>query len=202
MSAAIREIVAYVEQFGQAREHWEQAFQNGFDPCELALLATRLRSVEPPTRVDARGYHVRLEPRFELRPKERRELAKRLIAAGHADNARARNQTGVSRTTWWRIRRDLEQAGNGGLTPLSEPRSDAGLRVSKCATPGSSPSPATADTLPLLVEPRRNRPNGMPAALCGLCPRDRLDYASARAVEVNEQGQGASYAEFRRKWST
>jgi hypothetical protein len=55
MSAAVLEIVAYVEQFGQAREHWERAFQNGFDPCELALLATRLRSIDPPTRIDDRG---------------------------------------------------------------------------------------------------------------------------------------------------
>jgi hypothetical protein len=198
--SAVQEIVAYVEQFGQAREHWEQAFANGMTPVELALLATRLRSVDPLTRVDSRGYHLPLERRFELRPKERRELAERLIAAGHADNLAARNQTGVSRTTWWRIRRDVEQAHNGGLTPLSEPRSDAGLRVSKSTCPGSSPSPATADTLPLLVEPRRSRPKGMPAALCGLCPRDHFAYATARPREINQAGQGTTATEFRRKW--
>jgi hypothetical protein len=140
MSAAVEKIVAYVDQFGDAREHWERAFSNGMTPAELALLATRLRSVDPPTRLDGRGYHVQTEPRFELRPKERRELAARLIAAGHADDARARNQTGVSRTTWWRIRRDREQAGNGGLTPLSEPSPDAGLRVSKRPDAGCSPT--------------------------------------------------------------
>jgi hypothetical protein len=139
MSAVVEKVVAYVEQFGDAREHWERAFANGMDSRELALLATRLRSVDPPTRVDSRGYHVQTEPRFELRPKERRELAARLIGAGHADDVTARNQTGVSRTTWWRIRRDVEEADNGGLTPLSEPRSDAGLRVSKPPPAGCSP---------------------------------------------------------------
>jgi hypothetical protein len=64
VSAAVRHVVAYVEQFGQAREHWERAFQNGLDPCELALLATRLRSIDPPTRIDCRGYQIRLEPRL------------------------------------------------------------------------------------------------------------------------------------------
>jgi hypothetical protein len=186
MSAAVESVVAYVDQFGDAREHWELAFGNGMAPSELALLATRLRGVDPPTRVDSRGYHVQVEPRFELRPRERRELAARLIAAGHADDVAARNQTGVSRTTWWRIRRDVEQADNEGLTPLSEPSPDAALRVSKCATAGSSPEAVTAATLPLLVTPRGKRPKGMPSALCGLCPRARVDHATDRAREVNE----------------
>jgi hypothetical protein len=103
------------------------------DPRELALLATRLRGVDPPTRTDAHGYRVELESRFELRPKERRELAVRLIAAGYADDVVARNQTGVSRTTWWRICRDVEQARNGGLTPPSEPSPGAGSSVSNRA---------------------------------------------------------------------
>jgi hypothetical protein len=114
-------------------------FGNGMTPLELALLATRLRGIDPPTRLDGRGYHVQLEPRFELRAKERRELAHRLIAAGHGDNVAARHQTGVSRTTWWRIRQDLEQADHGGLTPHIEASPDAGLRVSKRAPAGSRP---------------------------------------------------------------
>jgi hypothetical protein len=137
LSAAVRHVVAYVEQFGRAREHWEREFSadDGMDARELALLATRLRGIDPLTRTDARGYRVELEPRFELRPKERRELAIRLIAAGHADDVTARNQTGGSRSTWWRIRRDVEQAHDGGLTPLSEPSPDAGSSVSNRPTP-------------------------------------------------------------------
>jgi hypothetical protein len=200
MSAAVESVVAYVDQFGDAREHWELAFGNGMAPSELALLATRLRGVDPPTRVDSRGYHVQVEPRFELRPRERRELAARLIAAGHADDVAARNQTGVSRTTWWRIRRDVEDANNGGLTPLSEPRSDAGLRVSKRENPGCSQSPVSAGTTPLLVAPRRKRPKGMPSALCGVCSRDRFAYATARASEVNEDGPGTTAKQFVQKW--
>lgn len=106
---------------------------NGFDPLELAELAIRLRLLDPPTRVDGSGYQVQTEPRFELRAKERRELAAGLIAAGHTDISTAR-RLGISRTSWWRYRGEVEQRGNEGLTPYLSPVLMR-LRVSKKRDP-------------------------------------------------------------------
>lgn len=200
MSATVENIVAYAERFGGIRELWEQSLANGMDPLRLALLAALLRGVDPPTRVDGRGYHVPTEPRFELSRNERRDLAERLIEAGHADNRTARNQTGVSKRTWTRIRQELQEAEKGGLTPLSHAPADAGLRWTKQQSPGSSTGGAGMASSIVLLAPRKKRPEGMRKTLCGLCPPDRLNRATARATEITEPGIGTTRTQFDRKW--
>lgn len=116
--ANVAKLIDYAEQFGDVRATWEREFASGrLSALELDELAVGLRGVERSFRADDRGYRIEVEPQFRLRPRERRELAARLIAAGHERRA-ARL---FSRSTWWRIRRDYEQAHNGGLTPYLEP---------------------------------------------------------------------------------
>jgi hypothetical protein len=133
VTVAVTELVAYAEEFGGVRDQWERAVADGLSPHVLVELASRLRLVEPPHKLE-RGYKVETEPRFKLRAKERRALAVRLIESGRVDDRWAR-RLGMSRTTWWRIRRELEGGRNGQPTPTPQPSVDAGLRVSNRAAP-------------------------------------------------------------------
>jgi hypothetical protein len=182
---------------------WELAVNDGLSAEGLIDLQARLRLLDPPIRHDGRGYRVETESRFELRPKERRALARRLFAEGGELDRRHRDKLGMSQPTAWRIAREF-----GRQTPLPEAASEAGLRNSKRPTATLIPDPPysghtevlinglTGDrqedvddwTLPLLSPPRPSRPEGMPPSLCGLCPRRHVRYATARAAEVNEPG--------------
>jgi hypothetical protein len=55
----------------------------------------------------------RVEPGWRPRPKERRRLAARLLQAGVSDKDIV-EQTTISRTTVWRIRRDLVNPSDSG----------------------------------------------------------------------------------------
>jgi len=109
-----------------ARTAWALAQGDGLSAPILGRLAARLRSLDPPARVDSRGYRIETEARFKLKSREKRALAAALIDAGVADGQIVL-WSGISRSTLWRVHQDRQ---NGGLTPLSDPASDAGLRVS------------------------------------------------------------------------
>jgi hypothetical protein len=66
------------------------------DDRDLGLLLLHLRRVDPDWRPP---------------PKERRRLAARLLAAGASDKTIV-DQTSISRTTLWRMRRDLVDSSN------------------------------------------------------------------------------------------
>ena len=130
---------------------WELASRNGLTAVDLLDLKSALTRLEPRTRTDSRGYRITVETRFQLRRQEKRALAQRLMAEGCDDHRRWRDQLGISRTTWWRIRGEYEQAQNGGETPPSEPSLQAGKPVSNRRTrpvghTGRHRNPGTAST--------------------------------------------------------
>lgn len=67
----------------------------------------------------------RVEPGWRPAPKERRRLAARLLEAGVKDRDVV-DQTGISRTTLWRMRRDLV----GRSKPAPEAALQSGANVS------------------------------------------------------------------------
>jgi hypothetical protein len=131
----VAEIAAYAEKFGGIRDAWERAVANGFGPVELAEVARLLASIEPAKRRGDHGVWLLVEPRFELRPKEKRELTARLLRDGVPPN-RIPAVVCPSRTTLWRIVREV---GSGGLTTHSGPSADARLRVSKRPSTSNHP---------------------------------------------------------------
>jgi hypothetical protein len=173
------------EYVDQARLHgawaaWELAVGDGLPAMRLFDLQARLRTLDPPARRDSRGYMVETEPRFALRPKERRALARRLLEEGGKLDRRTVARLGLSKATAWRVRQEFE-----GQTPATEPSPDAASLVSERPNPCPRPDPPISNSEGLLVPPPRvARPDGMPAQLCGLCPGSTSS-TRPRAAEIN-----------------
>jgi hypothetical protein len=188
---SVRRYVEQAEIHG-ARAVWALACQDGLSGAQLLDLQARLRSLDPPKRrattrkeratdADLGGW-VEVEPRFQLRPKERCELALRLMVEGVADGRRVRTKLGISKATWWRIRRNFEATDHPtSEDPTSGPDSTP---VDTASNAGSPVSKRANPTRTLLPPPRLFRPAGMPASLCGLCPARHVEHATARATEV------------------
>jgi hypothetical protein len=139
------------------RPAWELASRNGLTAVDLLELKSALTRLEPRTRTDSRGYRITVETRFQLCQQEKRALARRLMAEGCDDRRRWRDQLELSRTMWWRIRREFEQAQNGGQTPLSQPSPQAGKAVSKRPNPTHTPRSVQSEKELFLSETERER---------------------------------------------
>lgn len=128
--------VDHARRFGGFRDAWEAAVANGYPVRDLAEVARQLAGIDPAKHRED-GYWIEDEPRFKLRPKERRAITIRLLETG-VDPKRIPAAVCPSRTTLWRI---VQELGSEGLTTPPEPAPQAGLRVSKRPDPTDTPDP-------------------------------------------------------------
>jgi hypothetical protein len=90
----------------------------------------------------------RVDPAWRPPPKERRRLAARLLEAGVSDRD-ILDQTSISRTTLWRMRRDLVDLPNRARQPAFQSTGNVSNRAYATRTPSapiSSPNGVTASS--------------------------------------------------------
>ena len=184
--SCVRELAEHARVHG-AEATYVNASADGLSPRQFGWLLVRLR---------------RLDPDWRPAMRERHRLIRAMLAARVPDGE-IREALQVSQPTLWRFKREAAEmkAPVSGLPAEvgSQSRSHTGADHSKPANRPDGPNPAVSTSEGLLTPPRLIRPKGMPASLCGLCPRKHRDHATARAAEIKESAPSTTRREFERK---